>query len=51
MVFMREQFMALDKMTLAEIEALFAEDRVASFGLPIPGEAHDAVPGAIFFEV
>lgn len=51
MVFLREQFLALDQLTLAELEAMFAENGTADFVLPTPGESHDAVPGAVFFEL
>lgn len=50
MVFVREQFLALDQLTLSELEALFAEGGTADFGPQILGEVHDTIPGAIFFE-
>lgn len=51
MVFVREQFLALDQLTLAELEALFAEGGTADFALPTLGTVHEAIPGAIFFEI
>lgn len=50
MVFVREQFLALDQLTLSELEAIFAEGGTADFALPVLGEVHQTIPGAIFFE-
>jgi hypothetical protein len=55
-MFVREDFLALDKLTLAEIETLFAplRARQAVTHIKTPsstGRAFSTVPGAIFYEV
>ncbi len=49
MVFLREQFIALDQLTLTELEAMFAGGQ-ASHAVPQPGTVAEAIPGAVFFD-
>ena len=50
----REDFIALDTMTLIQIERLFAAPRSLAYALSQlrlqTGHTSDAIPGAVFFE-